>query len=120
MGARPRKPVTTPDTRERRVHIRVAVDTYIRVAVEHCGTGRKVHGWVRNLSTGGLFVETPDRFGQDEPVLVDALGRSGETALHLRIDGWVAYVDGTGMGIQFDTLSPEMAGRVAELLARFE
>jgi hypothetical protein len=119
MGARPRKPVTTPETRERRVGVRVAVDTYIRVAVVHAATGRKVHGWVRDLSQGGLFVEGPDRFEADDAVIVDALARSGENAVHLRAEGWVAYIGRGGMGIQLGPLDPEMAGRLAELIERF-
>lgn len=119
MGARPRRPVSTPATRERRVDIRVTVDTYIRAAVVHGVSGKKLHGWVRNLSVGGLFVETPDRFGKEEPVHVDAMARNGETVVHLKFDGWVAYEGESGMGIQFGEVSAEMAERVSELLDRF-
>jgi len=119
VGERPKKAVTTPATRERRVGIRVDVDAYIRVALVHATTGRKVHGWVRNLSAGGLFVETREPLAIEEPVVVDALARSGETALHLKVEGWVAYSGPDGMGIQFGPLSPAMAERVADLIERF-
>lgn len=99
--------------------IRVTVDTYIRAAVVCGASGKKVHGWVRNLSVGGLFVEAPDRFGEDEAVHVDAMARNGETVVHLKLDGWVAYVAENGMGIQFGEVSPEMADRINELLDRF-
>lgn len=99
--------------------IRVTVDTYIRVAVVHAESAKKVHGWVRNLSAGGIFVETPDRFELDDPVVVDALARADGTAVHLKVSGWVAYVADDGMGIQFAEAEAEMAHRIRELLTRF-
>jgi len=119
MGTRPKKPATTPETRDQRVSIRVSVDTYIRAAVVHAASGVKTHGWVRNLSAGGLFVDSQDPFDADEPVIVDALARNAGTAIHLRVNGWVAYRSEQGVGIQFGHLSPEMAERVAELIDLF-
>jgi hypothetical protein len=119
MGARPRKPVTTPETREQRISVRVTVDTYIRAAVVHTASGRKAHGWVLNLSPGGLFVSCRDQFDREEAVLVDALARLDGEVVHLRANGWVAYVSDEGMGIQFGHLSPEMAQRLAELIAKY-
>lgn len=119
MGTRPRKPVTTPETRDQRISIRVHVETYIRAAVVHAASGRKVHGWVRNLSPGGLFVACRDRFDPEEAVTVEALARGDGSVLHLRADGWVAFASEEGMGIQFGHLSPEMARRVADLIALF-
>jgi len=119
MGNRPRKPVTTPDTRERRVDVRASVDTYIRAAVTHEDSARKVHGWVRNLSPGGMFVETPDPLPEDARVTVDALARTDGEVVHLKIAGWVAYAGPRGLGLQFDALDDEMARRLAVLLERF-
>lgn len=120
MGQRPRKPVTTPETRESRVPLWKMVDAHIRVAVSHVATGRKVHGWVRNLCAGGLFVEARDPFEPEAPVIVDGLVRSGDRALHLRAGGWVAHSGPGGMGIQFGQLEPEMAVRLGELIERFQ
>ena len=111
--------MTTVATRDQRISIRVTVDTYIRAAVVHKASGIKGHGWVRNLSAGGLFVDSQDTFDADEPVIVDALARAGETAIHLRVDGWVAYRSPEGVGIQFGHLSPEMAERITELIDLF-
>jgi len=119
MATRPRKPVTTPATRERRVAVRVTVDTYIRAAVAHEASARKVHGWVRNLSRGGMFVETPDRLPADAPVRVDALARCDGDLIHFKADGWVAYTGPDGLGIQFENLEEAMAARLAALLERF-
>lgn len=119
MGPRPRKPVTTPATRERRVEVRLSVDTYIRAAVTHEASARKVHGWVLNISAGGLLVETPDRLPPDAPVRIDALARIGAELIHLKADGWVAYADPKGLGVQFDALDDEMARRLAALIERF-
>jgi len=120
MGNRPRKPVTTPATRERRVSLRVGVDTYIRVAVVHEPDARKVHGWVRNLSTGGMFVETADPLPIDAPVRVDALARSDGDLIHFKADGWVAYAGPNGLGIQFDDLDEAMQTRLTALIERFD
>jgi hypothetical protein len=111
--------VTTAATRDQRVSIRVTVDTYIRAAVVHKTSGVKAHGWVRNLSAGGLFVDSQDTFEADEPVTVDALARAGGAAIHLRVDGWVAYRSPDGVGIQFGYLAPEMAARISELIDLF-
>lgn len=119
MATRPRKPVSTPASRERRVAVRVSVDTYIRAAVAHEASARKVHGWVRNLSLGGMFVETPDRLPPDAPVAVDALARCGEELIHFKAGGWVAYAGPDGLGIQFEALEEGMAARLATLLERF-
>jgi hypothetical protein len=119
MGTRPRKPMTTPSTRERRVEVRVSVDTYIRAAVTHEASARKVHGWVLNVSAGGLFVQTPDRLPADAPVRIDALARCGEELIHFKASGWVAHADPDGLGVQFDTLDDEMTRRLAVLIERF-
>jgi hypothetical protein len=119
MAMRPRKPVTTPASRERRVAVRVSVDTYIRAAVAHEASGRKVHGWVRNLSGGGMFVETPDRLPEDAPVRIDALARCGAELIHFKAGGWVAYSGPDGLGLQFEALDEGMAARLATLLERF-
>jgi hypothetical protein len=119
MGNRPRKPITTPDTRERRVDVRASVDTYIRAAVTHEDSARKVHGWVRNLGPGGMFVETPDSLPEDARVTLDALARTDGDVVHLKIAGWVAYAGPKGLGLQFNTLDDEMARRLAALIERF-
>jgi hypothetical protein len=119
MGKRPRKPITTPDTRERRVDVRASVDTYIRAAVTHEDSARKVHGWVRNLGPGGMFVETPDSLPEDARVTLDALARTDGDVVHLKIAGWVAYAGPKGLGLQFNTLDDEMARRLAALIERF-
>jgi hypothetical protein len=119
MGERPRKPVTTPETRAPRVPIRVTADKYIRAIVFHSATGRKIHGWVRTLGSGGMFVQARDWFDAEEAVIVDALARSSSHALHLRIEGWVAYSGAGGMGIQFGDLEPEMVGRLADVMEHY-
>jgi hypothetical protein len=119
MGERPRKPVTTPETRAPRVTVRVTMDKHVRAMVVHRPTGHKIHGWVITLGSGGMFVETQEPFQPDEFVIVDALARSGDRALHLRAEGWVVYTLRGGMGIQFGELEPEMADRVAAVMDHY-
>lgn len=99
---RPHKPHATPATRELRVHPRVPVRGHITLT----SGAQTIHGWVTNLGNGGLFLECDHPF----PVEVEC-----ELTFTLRDEVlndpvriltrcWVAHVNETGMGIQFDEL----------------
>lgn len=103
MRSRPSKNAATTATRERRVHVRVP----IRAAVTVANGPNRVCGWVRNLSAGGMFVETDEPFARETEVQVDTLMRDGSRVHHFRTLAWVAWVSPDGMGLQFDDLSPD-------------
>jgi hypothetical protein len=104
MSSRPKKRPTTPDTRDWRVPPPVA----IRAAVTNTRTGETVHGWVRNVSVGGMYVVEPRScFPPETPVMVLAVIRRGQSIHRLRTQAWVAHTSDGGMGIQFDALDPE-------------
>ncbi|MFQ5508200.1 MAG: PilZ domain-containing protein [Leptospirillia bacterium] len=127
MGQRPRKPKTTPETREKRYDIRVGVPVAIRASASCVISGRTVYGWVRNLSRGGLFMTTNETFAMETELDIDALTRDGDKVSRLRLRAWVAFegegvgdAEGErGMGLQFGEMAPEMAAHINELLIRF-
>lgn len=112
---RPAKPMTTPATRERRASLRVRV----RAAVFLADGAEKVCGWVRNLSTGGMYVETKARFPDETPVVLETLVWEDETPHCLRLAGWVARTDDEGMGIQFDPPDDRTGKLLTHLVQRF-
>lgn len=107
MRPRPKKPVTTPKTRAPRASVRVQVRVAIRAHLTHQITHEKAHGWVRNLSITGAFVETETLFPVDAEVELDTLVRDGDRPVHLKWVGWVAHHRNNGMGLQFDDLDPK-------------
>jgi hypothetical protein len=116
---RPKKPPSTPDTREQRTELRVGVDTAIRLAITRNDTGNILYGWVRNLSLGGALVNCQTPFPPDTPVRMSGLARDGNTVYHLKMTGWVAYATEDSMGLQFDELDPEIRPQLDHLLKLF-
>lgn len=119
MKKRPVKRVTNQMNREKRVEVRVRADVAIRVTVTHAESGKKIHGWVLNLSRGGLLVQTTERFSQETSVHVNALARDGQTLFRIQLNGWVVRNSEDGMGIQLDEPETEMDKVIQHLLARF-
>jgi len=103
MRPRPNKAPATTATRDRRVHVRIP----IRAAVTVDGGATRLCGWVRNLSIGGMFVETDRTLPTNVEVRVHTLMRDGARVHHLRTAAWVAWIAPDGMGLQFDRLAPE-------------
>ncbi len=116
MKQRPKKPPTHPLKREIRADLRVGINVAIRATMIDAISGEKLHGWVRNLSRGGLYVDCKDGFPQNTNITVDALVREGDRAYHLKLPGWVAHAGAYGMGIQFDDLDEETNSVVVSLI----
>lgn len=115
MRPRPMKPETSATTRERRAFVRMP----IRAAVTVADGARKVCGWVRNLSCGGMFVETDESFPRETEVRVEVLLREGYSVRRLRTVAWVAWTAPDGMGLQFDVLAPDDLELILRTLRRF-
>jgi len=115
MRTRPLKPMTAPEQRERRAHVRVP----IRAAVTLVNGDQKVCGWVRNLSCGGMFVQADVPFPTNAEVQVDVLLREGYSVRRLRTPAWVAWSGDGGMGLQFDALTPDDLDLIIRTLQRF-
>lgn len=116
MRPRPPKPVATPVTRERRTPVPVA----LRAALLLYNGKEKVCGWVRRISTGGMYLQSRARFPGETEVIVEALVWEGDTARPLRLKGWVAYEDRRGMGIQFERPNEGALADLRRVIDRFE
>jgi PilZ domain len=113
---RPSKPVATPATRERRTPVPVA----LRAALLLYNGKEKVCGWVRRISTGGMYLQSRARFPGETEVVVEALVWEGDSARPLRLKGWVAYEDRRGMGIQFEPPPADALADLRLVIDRFE
>jgi len=113
---RPHKPATTPETREPRTPVPVA----LRAALLLYNGKEKVSGWVRRINTGGMYLQSRARFPGETEVIVAAMVWEGDSARPLQLRGWVAYEDRRGMGIQFDRPPDSVLADLKRIVARFE
>ncbi|MDH4230317.1 MAG: PilZ domain-containing protein [Nitrospirota bacterium] len=97
MSFRPEKPVAPPGLRAPRVDVRLS----IRVVACRATGGREILGWVRNISPGGMFIRSADRFPTDTHCRFELISQEGDTPHSATVEGWVAYHAMDGMGIQF-------------------
>jgi len=116
MRLRPVKPVTTPETRERRTPVPGAV----RAALFLYNGKEKVCGWVRMLNTGGMYLQSKARFPAETEVVLETMVWDDNTPHPVQVRGWVAYEDNRGMGIQFSTPDASTLARLRGLLHGFE
>lgn len=115
MHTRPFTPVPPPAARERRSGVRV----HLRAEVVLDGGTDWIRGRVRNLSTGGMYVETSPGLPTGTPVVVESLLWEDGTAHRLHLDGWVAHADADGMGIRFDPPDDRAGKLLTRLIGRF-
>ena len=77
--------------------------------------GREDTSQVRDLSTGGLFVETEEAQDVDAKVRVDFLVQEGQ----IRAEAIVRHVKpGSGLGLRFTALTAEDGPRLTALVTR--
>jgi PilZ domain-containing protein len=77
--------------------------------------GREDTSRVRDLSTGGLFVETEEARDVDTKVRLDILVQEGQ----IRAEAVVRYVKpGSGLGLRFTALTAEDGPRLTALVTR--
>lgn len=117
--SRPRKPPTTPATRQFRVPVRTdAVKSFYVTAVRP-DTGERLVGSPVNLNTGGMFVRTDTPFPAETPVELEACAHDTRTEYRFRLRGWVVYQVADGMGIQFDEPPPEAVYMIRHVVRLF-
>lgn len=107
LPPRPAKPVTTPATREPRHRVPVPVKTVL----SRLNGGEPADGWLILVNTSGAFVQTRTRFKQDEAIGLQATLPTDFSQRNITVNGWIAYDDGQGVGIQFDR--PDQAALAA-------
>jgi len=77
--------------------------------------GREDTSRVRDLSTGGLFVETEEARDVDAPIRLDFLVQEGR----IRAKAVVRHAKtGSGLGLKFTALTEEDGPRLAALMTR--
>ncbi|MDH5526332.1 MAG: PilZ domain-containing protein [Nitrospirota bacterium] len=109
MKRRPAKPITTPLTRPPRA----VVSGQLRAAL--CIPGQmEVFGDVQDLSEGGMFLRTYERFPQDCPCECRLIVDDGPADIRLR--GWVAHLKEVGMAVQFDELDSKTRDEVHRIM----
>src|SRR5712691_13402945 len=91
------------------------VETHERVWVDfRCG-GREDISRGRNLSMGGLFVETPKSMGVGSTAKLEFLVQEGQ----IRADAVVRRAEpGRGLGMKFTAVSEENRPRLEALISR--
>jgi c-di-GMP-binding flagellar brake protein YcgR len=89
------------DDRQRRMR----VECHLAASVG-APDGERLHGWVRNLSLGGMFVETDGRLPVGSRCEIALLLHDGEDDRAGHALGEVVRVDDDGMAVQFLRMSP--------------
>ena len=90
--------------------------TGVRVFLNKVNSHEKLNGWAKNLSYGGVFIESTGKFRENTEVSIHALARTGDTVHKIQLGGWVVHTQETGLGIQFDELNREALLTVRKLV----
>ncbi|MFQ5508995.1 MAG: PilZ domain-containing protein [Leptospirillia bacterium] len=103
---------------EQRLAIRATLSgTRGSITVDH-GRDLKITGWVGNLSTSGVYLDSSgELFSDGAQGLLQMFARVGQKVLRIQTDCTVVRNDGSGMGIQFDHPDAETV-RMLELVVR--
>lgn len=116
MRERPTVPTVTPETRAPRAPVPPG---WMRALVNTIDGSAAMHGWVRTIADGGMFVETNMPMPRDAEVGIVFQARQGNSTRSVRALGWVVYQDGKGVGLQFDPGSISDPGRVRRLVTHY-
>ncbi|WP_394825831.1 PilZ domain-containing protein [Pendulispora albinea] len=92
---------------------RAPIDLLVEFAPKSETTDRR-GGRAKDISIGGMFVETPDPPGFGAEVLIE-LTLPGERSAFV-LPGVVRWTDRDGMGVQFRTLSARETFAITEIV----
>ncbi|MDH5526060.1 MAG: hypothetical protein OEY97_01975 [Nitrospirota bacterium] len=116
MRKRPILPIVTPETRAPRAPL---TDDRIRADVRTVDGVWSLHGWVRTLAPGGMYVESRLPIPPDAEVNINCVvSHRGET-LRINLLGWVVYQDTSGVAFQFDESTITDPERIDALVAHY-
>ena len=116
MRKRPYIPASTEDTRAPRIPL---PDDAIRADVRSEDGRWAMHGWVRNLSLGGMYIESGQPVPHETEVNIDLLAKVDGRRVQLVLTGWVAHHDERGMGVQLDEESIADPKQITSLVDYF-
>jgi len=97
---------------------RMRAECHLAASVEGGDAAQRVHGWVRNLSSGGLFVETGERIPVGTRCEVALLLHDGEDDRAARALGEVIRHEADGMAVQLLRIGPDDAQAVRRTMER--
>ena len=89
----------------------------VNLAVKINAYGEEHIGTVINLSPGGAFVRMEVKLPVGLELDFSIIMRDGSTPPRLPLSGRIVHQKPAGMGIRFDTLSPEALERIIRLLS---
>lgn len=97
---------------DKRVHPRVVIDTQVAFELG----GKLLSGMAKDISIGGVFIETSEvvPFGTEVSIVARFPGTKGE----LRLPGIVRWTKPSGFGVQFQSLGARETHAISQLLQR--
>lgn len=105
---------TTPGgTREQRKHARVPLELLVQVTSDSIAQFRAVHA--KNLSVGGMYIETPQPRAVGASVFFQFTVKDGGTLIEGL--GRVVHSTKTGMGVEFVSVLEPSASIIRKLVA---
>ncbi len=99
---------------DKRSHPRVTVDTTVSCEVR--GGGAPFSGMAKDISIGGMFVESSEVLPFATEITI--VGRFPGAKAELRLPGIVRWTKPTGFGVQFGSLGARETHAISELLKR--
>jgi chromosome partitioning protein len=72
--------------------------------------GKAYAGYIRDISTGGAFIETQDSLAVNQPIVFTFQSLRGDR--HFKLRGTIVRVDSAGIGVQFEE---EITSQTAEM-----
>lgn len=102
---------------KRRAQVRIGIRARLKMSSLASIT---ISGWARNISSGGLFIETRKRFPVDANCTVSIPVRDNDVVHTIHAQGRIAHHQQDGMGVQFgdmpdgdrDILNQLLTGRI--------
>lgn len=95
---------------------RMRAECHLAASVGGEDPADRIHGWVRNLSSGGMFVETEGRLPVGTRCEVALLLHDGEDDRATRALGEIVRHEADGMAVQFLRVAPDDAQAVRRVV----
>jgi Tfp pilus assembly protein PilZ len=101
-------------SRTNRAHQR----TTCLIATDYISGNRAYQDYVRDISQGGVFIETAGRFAQGEPIVMTLWGV--RNPIPVKINGTIVRAAPDGIGVQFGRLSIAQTNHLSEIITELQ
>ena len=81
---------------------------YLRSVFFNCGN-QKCAGLIKNISRGGVFIETGDQFFFGQPIELEIPNTRIDRGKRIR--GWIVHLSQSGIGVTFKRIFERRSGR---------